>query len=109
MKKVILMFTIVFAIVLTSCKNDHKHGADTHEHETENTEEHKSHDSEKGDMAMADKYQCPMDCEKGKTFDKDGKCSVCEMDLKKVEHKEGEDHDNDESHEKGHNNDEHSH
>jgi outer membrane biogenesis lipoprotein LolB len=28
-------------------------------------------------------YQCPMDCEKGKTYDKAGKCPVCEMDLEK--------------------------
>jgi len=28
-------------------------------------------------------YQCPMDCEKGKTYDKPGKCPVCEMDLEK--------------------------
>ena len=26
-------------------------------------------------------YQCPMDCEKGKTYDKPGKCPVCGMDL----------------------------
>ncbi len=29
-------------------------------------------------------YQCPMDCEKGKTYDQPGKCPVCEMDLEKV-------------------------
>ena len=28
-------------------------------------------------------YQCPMDCEEGKTYDKPGKCPVCEMDLEK--------------------------
>ena len=38
---------------------------------------------------MNDVYQCPMDCENGKTYDKEGICPVCEMDLKKVE-KEGE-------------------
>jgi hypothetical protein len=26
-------------------------------------------------------YQCPMDCEKGKTYEKEGKCPVCGMDL----------------------------
>jgi hypothetical protein len=30
-------------------------------------------------------YQCPMDCEKGKTYDKPGQCSVCGMDFEKVE------------------------
>jgi len=27
-------------------------------------------------------YQCSMDCEKGKTYDKAGSCPVCKMDLK---------------------------
>lgn len=26
-------------------------------------------------------YACPMDCEKGKTYNRPGKCPVCEMDL----------------------------
>ncbi len=30
--------------------------------------------------AMA--YQCPMNCESGKTYDKAGTCPVCKMDLK---------------------------
>lgn len=29
-------------------------------------------------------YQCPMDCEEGKTYEKPGKCPVCEMDLEEV-------------------------
>ena len=29
------------------------------------------------------KYQCPMDCEKGKMYDSAGKCPVCKMDLEK--------------------------
>ena len=33
----------------------------------------------------ADAYQCPMDCEKGKTYAKPGSCPVCKMDLKKVD------------------------
>ena len=32
-------------------------------------------------------YQCPMDCENGKTYDKPGKCAVCEMELIKGESK----------------------
>ena len=27
-------------------------------------------------------YQCPMDCEEGKTYKEAGKCPVCNMDLK---------------------------
>ena len=30
-------------------------------------------------------YQCPMDCEDGKTYDHEGQCPLCEMDLKKVD------------------------
>lgn len=29
-------------------------------------------------------YQCPMDCEEGKTYDKEGNCPVCGMELKEV-------------------------
>lgn len=37
-------------------------------------------------------YQCPMDCEKGKVYHEEGKCPVCGMDLKKVEHNANEIH-----------------
>jgi Heavy metal binding domain len=30
-------------------------------------------------------YQCPMDCELGKTYEKPGKCPVCEMEMDKLE------------------------
>ena len=30
-------------------------------------------------------YQCPMDCELGKTYSEQGSCPVCKMDLVKVE------------------------
>lgn len=29
-------------------------------------------------------YQCPMKCEGSKTYDKEGQCPVCEMDLEEV-------------------------
>ena len=31
-----------------------------------------------------DRYQCPMKCEKDKTYDKPGKCPVCGMALRKI-------------------------
>nr|WP_287494130.1 heavy metal-binding domain-containing protein [Candidatus Brachybacter algidus] len=42
-------------------------------------------------MEVAEKvvYQCPMDCEKGKTYEVMGICPVCKMDLAKVEEKSG--------------------
>lgn len=33
---------------------------------------------------VAKMYTCPMKCEKGKTYDKAGKCTACGMDLKEV-------------------------
>ncbi len=30
------------------------------------------------------KYQCPMYCEDGKTYDKPGSCPVCEMEITEV-------------------------
>ena len=46
-------------------------------------------------------YQCPMQCEGEKTYDKPGQCPTCKMDLQakevegeadKHEHKEGSEH-----------------
>jgi len=38
---------------------------------------------EKKEVVVA-KYQCPMKCEKEKVYDKEGRCSVCEMKLKEI-------------------------
>ena len=97
MKSIIKLGILVFCVSLfvTACK-EHKHGEDTHTHD--------SPAMEKADMAMNDVYQCPMDCEKGKTYDEAGNCGECGMELKKVE-KEAEKEaqsDSDHNHE-GHN------
>jgi hypothetical protein len=69
MKKLILSVAIIAAIVVVGCKNENK--------DVENSEE----------VALVE-YQCPMKCEGDKTYsDKDMKCPVCGMGLKKVEHK----------------------
>ena len=74
MKKSIVMFVFAMATLsFVSCKE-----------EVSNEEKH---------MAS---YVCPMDCEKGKTYDAAGKCPVCKMDL--VENHEGHDHENHEGH-----------
>ena len=72
MKKLILVVVAIFsiAVMFTSCK-DAKKDADKHE----------MHKHEAGETAH-NAYQCPMDCEKGKTYEKDGNCPVCKMDLK---------------------------
>ena len=63
----ILFFTA--AALLAACTgNDHKQkNSATGEH-TDSTQ-------------VAAIYQCPMDCEKGKTYQQAGKCPVCGMDL----------------------------
>jgi len=95
MKKLILIFVIAFGMsaITVSCK-ENKH---------ENNEATESHAAEKAEMAMNEVFQCPMDCEEGKTYDEAGACPVCAMDLKKMEgthkHEDGEVH---EDHEKEH-------
>ncbi len=79
MKKIILVLAMVFAVgfTVTSCKKDKKE-----EVKEETTKE----------MAAADEvYQCPMDCEHGKSYTEAGKCPVCEMDLK-AKKVDGQDH-----------------
>ena len=63
MKKIILVFAIVFAtgFAVTSCKSEKK--------------------VEKKEVAVV-VYQCPMDCEDGKSYTEVGSCPVCKMDLK---------------------------
>ena len=82
MRHLILICFAVFSLTVISCKGEQK----------EQEREHK-------EMAMKDQYQCPMDCEKGKTYDKDGQCPVCKMNLKKKEVKsEAHGHDHGDAH-----------
>jgi len=61
------ILVLVFAVVLvTSCKDNKR----------ENNS--KSHT----ELHASATFQCPMDCEDGKTYEKEGKCPVCKMDLK---------------------------
>ncbi len=94
MKKLVmlLVLTLCISTIVVSCKDSKK--------ETEKEVEQTELGVEKADLALNDVYQCPMDCEKGKTYDKEGTCPVCEMNLKKVEkeeegthqHEDGEEH-----------------
>jgi len=72
MKKTILTLAIILAVGFTfiSCIKDKKE-----EVKTEATKE----------MASNVVYQCPMDCEKGKSYTEKGNCPVCKMDLKRKE------------------------
>lgn len=86
MKKNILIITAIFSFVMlfTACKDTKK--------EEVKKENHEGHDHESEDMASKT-YQCPMDCENGKTYDAEGSCPVCKMDLKEksanMEHADG--------------------
>lgn len=58
----------LLALAFTACKTDHsKHAANTTEV-----------------AAPGAKYICPMNCEKGKTYDQAGACPVCHMDLEPI-------------------------
>ena len=72
MKKSILVVVAIFsiAVMFTSCKETKK-----------DVDKHEMHEHEAGETAQ-NTYQCPMDCEKGKTYGKEGNCPVCKMDLK---------------------------
>lgn len=63
------MFVLfILAAGITSCSQPEKKAAENPAHEQ-----------------VAATYQCPMDCENGKVYDKPGQCPVCGMDLQKVE------------------------
>jgi len=86
MKKVLIVLALMLStsVILVSCKEDKKDSK-------EETEMQQDSAADKADMAMNDSvYQCPMDCEDGKTYDEEGKCPVCKMNLKEVEKKEEE-------------------
>ncbi|WP_117884759.1 heavy metal-binding domain-containing protein [Aureibaculum luteum] len=69
MKKLILMLAVVtvVSIAFTSCKSDKKEDVKT---------------EEKVDVASNEVYQCPMNCEDGKSYTEAGSCPVCNMALK---------------------------
>ena len=101
MKKSILLFALSLSlgVVLMSCKEEKKEAKS----EETKTEMQENHAADKADMAMNDKYRCTMDCEEGKTYDRPGKCPVCNMEMKKIETKkdgdsEGNTHDHDHDH-----------
>lgn len=88
MKKVFLMVAMVTLVsfTVTSCKKDKAEEVKT---EVEAVDEAKQEAEEV--LASNDVlHQCPMDCEKGKSYTEPGKCPVCKMDLKekKVDTKE---------------------
>ncbi len=63
MKRITIIIVLIFAMSfsVTSCKSEKK---------------------EVKKEVATEIYQCPMDCEKGKSYTKPGNCPVCKMELK---------------------------
>lgn len=105
MKK-LLVLSLVFlfgTMTFTSCKEHAKDHAKEHKEEVK-----KEHDSEKHDELAHATYQCPMDCESGKTYENEGKCPVCKMALKEKKEKDSDTHEDGEAqHDEGSEEEEH--
>ena len=63
-----LMVALISLVMLSSCKDKAKENAD----------------GIKNELLAENQYQCPMDCEDGKTYVEAGSCPVCKMGLKLV-------------------------
>lgn len=90
MKKIsrLLVFAVIFGFVFTACNNGKKEESSANEVKDQKEqvkEEDKSEAHDHGyELAMA-AYQCPMKCEGEKTYEEEGSCPVCKMDLKEIE------------------------
>ncbi|MDX1830346.1 MAG: heavy metal-binding domain-containing protein [Lutibacter sp.] len=78
MKKITIALVAIFsvAVITISCNKAAKKESGKEEVKIEK-QEMDNHD----EMANV-VYQCPMDCEHGKTYDKEGNCPVCNMKLR---------------------------
>ena len=97
MKKIFLLLTMClgFSLITISCKNkDHKHSEETHMHEDAADEKKEK------ELVSHSAYQCPMNCEEGKSYVKKGSCPICKMNLKPKEVDMDSDADNMHDHDK---------
>lgn len=96
MKKQILTITVATLFTLgsatfISCGNsDNAEHEDQHEHaegdEHSHGDESHEHSSEEMNQEISEEaYYCPMKCEGEKTYDEEGTCPTCGMDLVEVE------------------------
>ncbi|GGG47351.1 hypothetical protein GCM10011414_16300 [Croceivirga lutea] len=94
MKNLKLIFGVIFCIALlnTSCNSTAKKEEQNNESNSTNvTATTSTVDSEvTNEKELA--YSCPMDCEDGKTYAKEGKCPVCKMDLALHDSKTDDEH-----------------
>ncbi len=85
MKKITFIL-FVFLTVILSCDKPSKAVQNTNVKSTDTVQSIKKDGmqmAQKDSSKMAAVYQCPMNCEKGKTYNKPGKCPKCKMDLVK--------------------------
>ena len=94
----VLFFIGSSSIILTSC-GDHSHEAKSHE---SGVNDRDMHNNEGGEEHVAQIYQCPMQCEGDKTYDKPGKCPECKMDLEEIQKAEAHEHHDHEGHDHAH-------
>ncbi len=66
-----LVLAIAFSPLLVACNNNNKDASGIS----------LATDS----SAHAHSFRCPMNCEKGKTYDKEGDCPICGMKLERCE------------------------
>lgn len=78
MKTIRSIITAITVITFIGCGSGHEH------HDHSNTNEAVTQDTTAHHKHAHAKYQCPMDCENGKTYNEPGKCPVCEMDMEEV-------------------------
>jgi predicted Zn-ribbon and HTH transcriptional regulator len=83
MKKVIFMLAVIAAFTFTSCKKDKTEEVETEVEAVDAVKQEAQEVLASNDVL----HQCPMNCEKGKSYTEPGKCPICKMDLveKKVD------------------------
>ncbi len=81
MKKIIFSSIVAIAF-LTSCGNTKTSGGKTDSMAT--PAQTGTTPANSGSQIAGVKYQCPMQCEGTKTYDKPGKCPQCGMEMKEV-------------------------
>ena len=87
------LYLLIAGSIFISCNTQKKENVENKD--AVEQKEH-SHDDETDahdhgyEMAMS-AYQCPMKCEGDKTYEEEGACPECKMDLKKIEVAENSD------------------
>lgn len=80
MKKITFVLVAIFsiAVITISCNKTAKKESGKEEVKIEKQE------MDNQDEMASVVYQCPMDCEHGKTYEKEGNCPVCKMKMRSI-------------------------